>query len=159
MEKTYAIRSMEPNQLQEALQLAWKVFSEYEAPEYAQGGIQEFQRYLSLPDMRERVEIKGFLVWVCMAEETIVGMLGASPAPEGSHINLLFVDGAHHRKGIARALFQAMLTHCLAQDITGKIAVNSSPYAVEAYRRLGFQEIKEEQTVNGIRFIPMERPL
>lgn len=159
MEKTYAVRSMEAGQLKEALQLAWNVFSEYEAPEYAQEGIQEFQRYLSLPDMRERVETKRFLAWVCLAGEAIVGMLGASPAPEGGHINLLFVDGSHHRKGIARALVEAMLSHYHEQEVTGKITVNSSPYAVEAYGRLGFQKIKEEQTVNGIRFIPMARPL
>lgn len=159
MEKTYTIRSMEPDRLQEALQLAWKVFSEYEAPGYAQEGIQEFQRYLSLPDMRERIETKGFLAWVCLAEDVVVGMLGASPTPEGGHINLLFVDGVHQRRGIARALVEALLGHFHEQEGIGKITVNSSPYAVEAYGRLGFQKIKEEQTVNGIRFVPMERPL
>lgn len=159
MEKTYAIRPMEPAQLEEALQLTWRVFSQYEAPEYSQEGMEEFQRYLSLPDMRERMETKGFRIWVCLLEKNVVGMLGASPAPEGCHINLLFVEGAHHRRGIARALFEAMLGHYHEQEVAGKITVNSSPYAVDAYERLGFQATKEEQTVNGIRFVPMERPL
>lgn len=37
-----------------------------------------------------------------------------------------------------------------------EFAVNSSPYAVEIYRHLGFEEVDQEQTVNGIRFTPMK---
>ena len=37
------------------------------------------------------------------------------------------------------------------------VTVNSSPYAVEIYRRMGFIPIGTEKTVNGLRFTPMER--
>jgi len=33
---------------------------------------------------------------------------------------------------------------------------NSSPYAVEIYRHLGFEPTDTEQAVNGLRFIPMK---
>ncbi|WP_460645598.1 GNAT family N-acetyltransferase [Lacrimispora brassicae] len=36
------------------------------------------------------------------------------------------------------------------------MTVNSSPYAVEIYHKLGFVDTDTEQLVNGIRFIPME---
>jgi len=35
------------------------------------------------------------------------------------------------------------------------ITVNSSPYALEVYHRLGFIDKDREQTVDGIRFTPM----
>ena len=70
----------------------------------------------------------------------------------GTHIALFFVNGAHHRRGIGKRLFQAALSDCPADRMT----VNSSPYAVPVYHRLGFSDISAEQTVSGIRFTPME---
>ena len=37
-----------------------------------------------------------------------------------------------------------------------RVTVHSSPYAVEIYSRMGFEPTDTEQTVNGLRFIPME---
>ena len=36
-----------------------------------------------------------------------------------------------------------------------KMTVNSSPYAVPIYHKLGFKETDSEQIVNGLRYIPM----
>jgi hypothetical protein len=36
-----------------------------------------------------------------------------------------------------------------------QVSVNSSPNAVPIYERLGFASWSPEQTVNGIRFVPM----
>ena len=35
------------------------------------------------------------------------------------------------------------------------MTVNSSPYAVGIYRKLGFKAVDDEQSVNGLRFTPM----
>ena len=62
------------------------------------------------------------------------------------------MDAAYHRWGIGRRLFEAM-----KQDYARKaFTVHSSPYAVEVYRHLGFAATGPEQTVNGLRFTPME---
>ncbi|ENY8640112.1 TPA: GNAT family N-acetyltransferase [Clostridioides difficile] len=37
-----------------------------------------------------------------------------------------------------------------------EITVNSSPYAVEVYHKLGFKDTAVEQIVDGIRFTPMK---
>ena len=37
-----------------------------------------------------------------------------------------------------------------------EFTVNSSSYAVDIYIHLGFEEVDQEQTVNGIRFTPMK---
>ncbi|MED9802346.1 MAG: GNAT family N-acetyltransferase [[Clostridium] innocuum] len=69
----------------------------------------------------------------------------------GSHIALFFVDGEYHRQGIGRRLFEAALKNSSSNELT----VNASPYAMEIYHHLGFKDTKTEQTVMGIRFIPM----
>ena len=53
--------------------------------------------------------------------------------------------------GIGRALFEAMRKDYAVQEFT----VNSSPYAVEVYRHLGFEPTDCEQTEMGLRFTPM----
>jgi len=59
-------------------------------------------------------------------------------------------------KGIARSLLSEALKRCktVKSDLE-KITVNSSPNAVAAYRRMGFIPTSEEQSANGVRFVPM----
>ncbi|MEG0774239.1 GNAT family N-acetyltransferase [Clostridium sp.] len=63
-----------------------------------------------------------------------------------NHIALSFVDGKHHRQGIGKKLFQIVLENSTAKEIT----VNSTPYAVEVYNRLGFVDIASEETTKEI---------
>ena len=67
------------------------------------------------------------------------------------HIADFFVDAAYHRRGIGRQLFEAM-----RQDYDRQVfTVNSSPYAVEVYRHLGFVPTDAEQLTDGLRYVPM----
>ena len=59
---------------------------------------------------------------------------------------------AYHRRGIGKKLFEAMRRDYAHPVFT----VNSSPCAVEVYRHLGFVPTGEEQTVDGLRFTPMQ---
>ena len=57
----------------------------------------------------------------------------------------------YKRQGIGRKLFEVVLENSTSHELT----VNSSPYAKDVYRRLGFKDTDAEQIVTGIRFIPM----
>ena len=86
--------------------------------------------------------------WGAFDGETLVGTICVRPP---QHIGGFFVRGDYHRKGIGRALFDAMRAEYEKQEFT----VNSSPYAVEVYRHLGFTAADQEQLADGIRFTPM----
>ena len=128
-----------------ALSLVWSVFLEFEAPDYSEEGVQEF--YKSIHD-------ENYLQQLCMygafLEGKLVGVIATRS--EGSHIALFFVEGKYHRQGIGRNLFEIVKADCGSEKMT----VNSSPYAVQVYAKLGFHQTDEEQVVNGIRFTPME---
>ena len=79
-------------------------------------------------------------------------LIGTLSMREPQHIGGFFVKSDYHRKGIGRDLFNTMRRDYDKQEFT----VNSSPYAVEIYRHLGFEVMDQEQTVNGIRFTPMK---
>lgn len=138
-------RKIENNEYSEALNLVWNVFMEYEAPEYSQEGIKEF--YKSIHDDKY---LSGLCVYGAFIQDELVGVIASRSS--GTHIALFFVSGKHHRKGIGKTLFYMMKSKCKDDKIT----VNSSPYAVPVYRKLGFKETDKEQIVSGLRFTPME---
>ncbi len=120
----------------EALDLAWRVFLEFEAPDYAEEGVLEFRRFIEPDAVDQRVKAGEFLMWEAFREGALLGMIATRPP---CHIAMLFVDKQHHRRGVAGALLHAALTHYQTTTEYRKMTVNSSPYAVEAYRRMGFE--------------------
>jgi pimeloyl-ACP methyl ester carboxylesterase/predicted GNAT family N-acyltransferase len=139
------VRPLEPSEICAALNLVWQVFLEFEAPDYAEEGVAEFKRFIDSKEMVETLALYG-----AFAKERMAGV--AATRNNGNHIALLFVDSRYHRRGVARKLFETV-----RQDAApGPITVNSSPYAAEAYRRLGFQDTDAERLTNGIRYIPMK---
>ncbi len=139
-----------------AMALVWRVFEEFEAGEYAPEGVEEFRRYIERDSIAEKLRRGSMLMWGCYMDEVLAGVLANSPK---NHISLLFVDARFHRRGIACALVDEMLRHLRQHSRATLLTVNASPYGHEAYLRLGFSDTGPERVVNGIRFIPMHRPL
>lgn len=130
-----------------------KVFQKYIAPGYSNRGIEEFNNYLQ-PDFIERRYRNQNLFYLAKDEERVIGMIELK---DRNHISLLFVDDEYHKKGIAKQLFQCVLERIKHDgNVVDEITVNSSPYAVDIYEKMGFYKIEEEQEKNGIRFIPMK---
>jgi GNAT superfamily N-acetyltransferase len=144
-------RPMQDGEEAAVFQLVQRVFDRFEAPDYAPLGQQEFYKYANLQAYHERTQ--NHRIWVCLAGGRLAGMIEIR---HFSHISLLFVEAEYHRKGLGRKLWQTALTACLEQNPDLKVVtVNSSPYALPVYERLGFRPTAPEQLVNGIRFIPM----
>lgn len=138
------IRPITPIELPQALALVERVFMAFEAPEYAPEGIKTFLTFLRSPEAISELTFFG-----AFEADSLVGVLAMRG---GSHISLFFVDAQNQGRGIGRALFLAAKSACQTDIMT----VNSSPYAVEIYRSLGFTPISEEQLRDGIRFTPMK---
>lgn len=145
MEWKFDIRKLNPNETEPAMDLVWKVFLQYEAPDYSEAGVEEFHR-----SIRDRAFLSSLCLYGAFVSDQLAGLIATRR--EGTHIALFFVDGAYHRNGIGRKLFEAALSDCP----TDRMTVNSSPYAVPVYHHLGFADMDTEQEVNGLRFTPME---
>ncbi|KXL52711.1 hypothetical protein CLNEO_17320 [Anaerotignum neopropionicum] len=128
-----------------ALALVWETFLQYEAPDYSREGIETFQNsVINNEDYLNAIEMYG-----AFEGDSILGIIATRN--EGSHIALFFVDGKFQRRGIGKQLFQAILENSTTNEIT----VNSSPFAIEVYHRLGFVDTAPEQMTDGMRYIPM----
>lgn len=127
MDGRYAIRPMDHAQVRasQAMALVWDVFVAFEAPDYTDEGVREFQAYIAPDAVAARMAQGELLVWGCFDGKRIVGVIAARPP---CHISLLFVDEAYHRRGIARALCETVLDHSRRTGDCTAITVNASPY-------------------------------
>jgi ribosomal protein S18 acetylase RimI-like enzyme len=156
MSATIKIRLMEPGEEAVVSDLVTSTFQHDVAPLYAQEGIREFLSYADPSALQDR-QSRDHIILVASQDESIVGVLELR---DYCHVSLLFVETLHQRQGVGRLLVNEALrfikTH---HPETQEVTVNSSPNAVEAYKRFGFQVRGKLQIKNGIRFVPMTLPL
>lgn len=138
------IRKITKEEITDALPMVWRVFNAYEAVNYPPSGEQAFFNAIHNEGFLSQLSAYG-----AFDGDKLIGLIASRS--EGSHIALFFVDGAYHRKGIGRMLWNTFLADSDKQNIT----VNSSLYAVGIYEKLGFIKTAEAQTDSGIQFVPM----
>ena len=120
------------------------MFSEYESPDYTPEGTEEFRQTL-----QNEKYLAGLRYYGAFDGDTMAGMAAVRAAER--HVCFLFVDGKYHRLGLGTKLVNA-----LKADFAGNtVTLNSSPYGLPFYLKVGFTPTDTEQTVNGIRFTPM----
>lgn len=136
----------------EVCNLVAKSFNEFIAPEFSDEGIEEFFKYSNPREFKKRSE-SGYFSMVAKSQDKLAGMIEVKG---DSHISMLYVDRAFHRKGIAKILVKQALERISSEkNISGDITVNSSRYAVPFYERLGFLQFEEEKSIYGVIHIPM----
>ena len=138
------IRRIDRTELNDALLLIWEVFCEFEAANYPKEEEQAFWDVLHSEEYLDMLTAYG-----AFEGDQLIGVIATRN--EGSHIALFFVDGRHHQQGIGRSLFNAVLEETDADAIM----VNSSVFAVEIYKKLGFVQTDALQTEDGIQYVPM----
>lgn len=119
------IRKILPEEKAAALDLVWRVFLKFEAPQYPEEGVKFFGEYLNNDEATSALDIYGAFI-----NSRVVGVLAMRKV--GTHISLFFVDEEYHRQGIGRALFEYMINASSPEFVT----VHAAPYAVEVYKRL-----------------------
>lgn len=139
--------------LNEINRLVERVFDQFVAPGYSDEGVESFLRYIDLDLIRARFN-QNHIIYIAENLDTkhIIGMLEIK---NSNHVSLFFVDKAYMGQNIGRMLIAAAFEHCLVAGAT-VVTVNSSPNAVDIYKKLGFLMTEVEQVKDGIRYIPME---
>lgn len=139
------IRELEKGEIESALKLALAVFDKFEVPDYSEQGVKEFYKSIHDPEYLNMLRVYG-----AFDGNGIVGTIATRS--NGNHIALFFVSEKYQQHGIGKALF----TRVCHDNVSGKITVNSSPFAVPVYHYLGFTDMDTEQVTNGLRYTPME---
>ena len=151
-----SFRAMSPGEESGVVGLVLKVFAEFVAPRYSDEGVAEFKKYVNVKALEDRFRSGNPILLAECGARTV----GVIEMRDDCHVALLFVENAYQRQGIAKELVRRAIAVCRQRNRElKKVTVNSSPNAFDAYRRIGFTGAREEKTVNGICFIPMELAL
>ena len=135
------------------MDLAWKTFERFNAPEYSDEGIHNFHNFVRDDMLRNMFIVGEYQLFVAVDDDRYVGMLSLR---ERKHISLLFVDEDYHRHGIATALLNYVCKYVATEEGLDSLTVNASPYAIGFYHKRGFRDTDNETTRDGIRYTPME---
>ena len=139
------IKKIDVFQISNAINLIWKTFLQFEAPEYSVEGVQSFKNFIEDKEIIQTLEF-----WGAYEYNELKGVIATNE--NRKHICCFFVYAQYHKQGIGRKLWECLLENSSSEIIT----VNSSPYAVPVYRKLGFVDTDIEQLSDGMKYTPMK---
>lgn len=146
------IRFIHDNEISEVAALMWSLSAAYivndSPPE-----VQAFFRDENNEDGLRRFMAAGAVYRVAEIDGAIAGFLAMR---ENRHVFHMFVAPAHHRKGVAKALWSVARSAAIEAGNPGLFTVNASNYAVPVYEAMGFARTAPMQCKNGIYFNPMQ---
>ncbi len=154
--KELTFRTIQSGEETKVCQLVMESFHEFVAPDYSAGGNSEFSKYVKPQSIPQRLTNNHFIL-VALDKEIFTGMIEVR---NYNHISLLFVKKEYHHQGIAKKLLQIAIDKCRkCNPDLALIDVDSSPFAVTIYEKMGFLKVDTEQVKTGIRFTPMMKRL
>ena len=107
-----------------------------------------FDEELLEESFKQRIQSKEYEHFVYVEENEIVGFIAIKNKNRLFH---LFVDKKHHKKGIAKKLWNYIKEH---YDVSN-MSVNASLYAIKTYESFGFSINGEESEYLGLKYQPM----
>lgn len=141
-----SIRKVNENEFEIVTKMVLDVFMKFEAPDYSKEGIETFKDFVSNKERLKDLMILG--AYNNNSSDELIGIIATRN--NGNHIAIFFVKEEYQGMKIGRKLFDKVL-----ENSSNSITVNSSPYAVEIYKHLGFKIVEPEKIEDGIRFTKM----
>lgn len=148
------VRPAYRNEWEDAMELAWKTFLKFEAKDYTREGVESFKNFISDNILYKMFIMGAYQLFGAYDHGKMIGMISLR---NETHISLLFVDAAYHMQGIGRALMNYLTSYASQEEGKTFVTVNSSPYAIGFYHKLGFQDTGFEEVNDGIRYTPMKK--
>ena len=132
------------------LELVSVTFKKFQMPEYSEDGVRNFYDFINVENFFPQIKNNEISLYGYFNDSQLVGVLGIR---KPNHLCLLFVDEKFHKRGIAKQLFNNWLEE--NRYNLEFVTVNSSLYAVEMYRKLGFSGSSSIKENDGIKYVPL----
>jgi len=124
----------------------------YRSPDTTMPAPPEFLAHFRPDALAHVIAAPNYRYHVALCGDRLVGVVGVR---DNRHLLHLFVAESHHRRGIARALWNAARSAVLNEVPEVEMTVRSSVFAVEVYRHFGFA-VAGPRVEGPVTFVPMK---
>lgn len=152
----YEIRFIKDEEWSDAMDMVYHTFLQFDAPMFTESGIAHFHNFIMDPTLKQMYSAGNFQMVGAFDKDRIIGVVALR---NYSHISLLFVEENYQKQGVGKELVRIIAEYSVNKLHQEYMTVNSSPYAVDFYHKLGFEDISEEVLEDGIFYTPMKRKL
>ncbi len=143
---TTTVRSALLSEAEALSRLVHESFLALAAAEWEEQAVAKFLQDSSPSSLAESIE-SSFLACAAFVDEQLAGF---ALMPRASLLGMLFVSPSHVGRGVARLLWEHVRSEVEQRAPEVKtVELNSTPYAVSAYRALGFYPISEQFYFEG----------
>ncbi len=150
----YEIRWARESEWQPAMKMIWRTFLKFEGSDYTREGIKNFFDFIT-DDRLYIAFLRGdYRMMVAVDAGEIIG---AASLRSGNLLSLLFVDENYQGRGIGSGLLGAMCGYLEREAGETCMTLQAAPCAVGFYRKQGFETVKPEEEISGIRVTKMEK--
>lgn len=148
----FDVKRAGPEDVAPALELALRVYMEFEAPDYGPQAVQAFKTgFIESKPLAEKYRDGSFAMFCAFDGERIVGMI----AERGrGHICMVFVDRDYHRLGIATSMMDAMIAYQREKGFE-RVTLNAAPFGLPFYLHYGFRRAAPTREDDGITYTPV----
>lgn len=147
------VREAFPDEWEDAMALAWRVFAKFEANVYPKEGVDSFIDFISDNQLKKMFLVGSYKCWVATEDNKIIGIAGLRSR---KHLSLLFVDEKYQRQGVASALMKLVSDYITNVEHLDVCTVNAAPYALPFYESIGFVATGPQEMNSGMIFTPMQ---
>lgn len=153
-EFSYEVREACAEDWKPAMNMVWKTFLKFEGKDYSPVGIRNFWDFITDKDLYQAFLNGVYRAWVVVDGKKIIGFASLRNI---NLLSLLFVDEKYHRQGVGSALVQCLCAYLQQEVGQDHMLVKAAPYALEFYKKLGFQAMGPEEQYSGIRVTAMKK--
>lgn len=150
------IRFIDSEEWDEAMELVYRTFLEFDAVSFTREGIDQFREFIADNSLKRMFLAGCFQVIGAYDHMKLVGVIALR---DNSHISLLFVDKNYQHHGIGRKLVMQLADFAYLKLHQHLLTVNAAPYAIDFYHRIGFKDTSLEIAEHGIKYTPMKYQL
>lgn len=141
----YQIRQATAEDIRPALDLALRVFIEYDSLNYGPEHTERMRSAIEERFANLDIYLPGNrLMLVALDDKKIIGIIETYG---NNRISLMFVDGDYQSQGVATELMNRMACELKMKGFD-KIVLNSSPNGLLFYKHFGFTIIETEKNIN-----------
>ena len=141
-------RELDPSDAPAASALSLESFERFVAPDWSPSASDEYRSLIASEVLTQKIEASSYTLGAFNGQRLVGFLL----MPRTTLIQIFFIDPDWVRQGVGRRIWQHARSHIETHFPDAKtIELNSSPYARDFYRRLGFVPISAEYQSSGFR--------